>query len=80
MPLTLTVRAVMASGVSVISSSDGFYIDVTPPEFDPEVLLYVDVNQGEFTPVQFQSSNDTIKSLWLCEDPESEIMVSTLSS
>ena len=58
-----------------MSSSDGFYIDTTPPVFDLDVFMYIDVRQGEFTPVDYQGSNNTIKSVWLCEDDENEIKV-----
>ena len=37
--------------------------------------MYVDVDQGDFTPVEFQGCNNTIKCLWLCEDDENEIQV-----
>ncbi|KAL3873866.1 hypothetical protein ACJMK2_036950, partial [Sinanodonta woodiana] len=69
----ITVKAVLGSGLYDTSSSNGFYVDVTPPTFDPDIMLYIDVAQGEFTPVEFQKSPDTIKSVWLCEDKESEI-------
>jgi hypothetical protein len=70
------VKAVLGSGASVISSSAGFYIDDTLPEFDPEVHFYIDVYQGPATPVEYQGSNNTIKAVWLCAD-ESQITVST---
>ncbi|XP_033763071.1 uncharacterized protein LOC117344449 isoform X3 [Pecten maximus] len=69
----LTVRAMVGSGETAVSSSNGFYIDDTPPAFDTDVFIYIDVNQGEFTPTYFQSSNSTIKAIWLCEDSESLI-------
>ncbi|XP_048250793.1 uncharacterized protein LOC124111176 [Haliotis rufescens] len=70
----LTVKAVLGSGASAIASSDGFYVDTTPPDFDEDVLLYFDVSQGEFTPVKYQGSNDTIKAVWKCNDNESEVV------
>ena len=69
------VKAVLGSGVSVMSSTDGFYVDVTPPVFDKDVMIYIDVLQGGFTPASFQGASDTIKAVWLCEDSESEIQV-----
>ncbi|ESO82597.1 hypothetical protein LOTGIDRAFT_236952 [Lottia gigantea] len=69
-----TVKAVLGSGMSVISSSNGFYVDVTPPEVFEETFLYIDVYQGNFTPVSYQASNDTIRSIFLCEDTESLIV------
>ncbi|XP_048258717.1 uncharacterized protein LOC124137708 isoform X1 [Haliotis rufescens] len=70
----LTVKAVLGSGTEAVSSSDGFNIDTSPPLFDTDVMLYIDVTQGNFTPVTYQGSNDTIKAIWKCNDDESEIM------
>ncbi|XP_048258679.1 uncharacterized protein LOC124137747 [Haliotis rufescens] len=70
----LTVKAVLGSGTEAISSSDGFNIDASPPLFDTDVMLYIDVAQGNFTPVTYQGSNDTIKAIWKCNDNESEIV------
>ena len=74
------VKAVLGSGSSAWASSNGFYIDISPPEFDPQVMFYVDVSQGEDLPaeLQAQGSNDTIKAVWLCEDKQSEIAVGCL--
>jgi hypothetical protein len=72
------VKAVLGSGGEVIASSNGFYIDITPPVFDEQVMMYIDVRQGEFTPSDFQGSNNTIKALWLCNDDKSEIGVNSL--
>ncbi|KAK3609657.1 hypothetical protein CHS0354_035942 [Potamilus streckersoni] len=70
----LTVKAVLASGVSAVSSSDGFYVDDSPPVFEKSVFRYVDVRQGEGYPSDYIGSNSTIKSLWMCADDESQIM------
>lgn len=75
------VRGVTGSGDTAVASSNGFYIDDSPPVFDPEVMrafIYYDVGQGENTPVKFQKSNDTIRCIWKCEDKESDIMVSKI--
>ncbi|XP_076085507.1 uncharacterized protein LOC143056307 [Mytilus galloprovincialis] len=72
-----TVKAVLGSGATTVVSSDGFYIDDTPPIFDPDVMgsdIYIDVYQGEFTPVRYQGSNNTIKAFWRCFDEESDIV------
>lgn len=72
------VRGVTGSGDTAVASSNGFYIDDSPPVFDQEVMsaiFYYDVGQGEYTPVKFQKSNDTIKCIWKCDDKESDIMV-----
>ena len=72
---SFSVKAVLASGAEVISASNGFYIDLTPPVFETDVFLYFDVRQGEYLPTFFQGSNDTIKAVWLCTDDKSEIRV-----
>ncbi|XP_076086943.1 uncharacterized protein LOC143057517 [Mytilus galloprovincialis] len=73
----LTGRAVTGSGDSAVSSSSGFYIDITGPVFDLDIMLnspiYSDETRGEFQPVQFQASNSTIKAFWRCTDEESQI-------
>jgi hypothetical protein len=71
------VRVVLGSGLTAEASSDGFYIDLSPPVFDKNVMtqIYIDVTQGEFTPVKYQASNDTIKAYWYCFDEESLIKV-----
>ena len=71
------MRVVLGSGLTAEASSDGFYIDLTPPVFDKNVMtqIYIDVTQGEFTPVKYQASNDTIKAYWNCFDEESLIKV-----
>lgn len=58
-----------------MSYSNGFHVDTTPPVFDAEVFMYIDVDQGEFTPVEYQGCSHTVKSIWLCKDDENEIQV-----
>ena len=68
-----------ASGNQASASSNGFYVDTTPPMFDTDFMsqdIYYDVFQGESVPVRFQASNTTIKAVWRCTDNESEIVVS----
>ena len=78
------VKAVLGSGKYAISSSNGFYVDTTSPVPDDHALLYIDVDQGDYTPGQYQGDNtprqyqgynSTIKGIWLCNDDESEIKV-----
>ena len=71
------MKAVLSSGSSASSSSYVFYVDNTPPIFDLSEMtpMYVDIVQGELTPVRFQSSNSTIKAFWRCYDEESVIVV-----
>ncbi|XP_076087285.1 uncharacterized protein LOC143057777 [Mytilus galloprovincialis] len=74
----LTGKAVTGSGDSAVASSSGFYIDITGPVFDLDIMLtspiYIDVTRGEFQPVKYQASNSTIKAFWRCTDEESQIM------
>lgn len=75
------MRATSGSGAFAVSSSDGFYVDTSPPEFDQQIMsldIYYDVDQGESTPVRYQQSNSTIKAIWKCDDEESDIVVSCL--
>lgn len=75
------MRATSGSGAFAVSSSDGFYVDTSPPEFDQQIMsldIYYDVDQGESTPVRYQQSNSTIKAIWKCDDEESDIVVSSL--
>ncbi|VDI71255.1 Hypothetical predicted protein, partial [Mytilus galloprovincialis] len=73
----LTGRAMTGSGDSAVSTSSGFYIDITGPVFDLDIMLtsqiYIDVTRGEFQPVRFQASNSTIKAFWRCTDDESQV-------
>lgn len=82
--LCFVVRIVLGSGLTAEASSDGFYIDLSPPVFDKNVMtqIYIDVTQGEFTPVKYQASNDTIKAYWYCFDEESlvKVIITVLSS
>ena len=74
------MKAVLGSGSSTWASSNGFYVDTSPPIFNKRIMFYMDVRQGEFFPATFQGSNDTIKAVWLCEDDQSQIEVSLQSS
>ncbi|CAC5416407.1 unnamed protein product [Mytilus coruscus] len=62
---------------TIIYYLTGFYIDLTRPVFDPDVMLtspiYIDATQGEFQPIRYQASNNTIKAFWRCTDEESQI-------
>ena len=72
------VKAVLGSGATAVVSSNGFYIDESPPIYDGEAMteIYIDVSQGAFTPVKYQASNSTIKAFWRCYDDESGVVVS----
>ncbi|XP_052806221.1 uncharacterized protein LOC128235438 [Mya arenaria] len=71
--LYIIVKSLLGSGERTLSASNGFYIDTSPPTFDLEATFYIDVNQGEFTPAEYQGSSDTIKAVWFCEDDLNEI-------
>ncbi|KAI8510725.1 hypothetical protein Bbelb_116410, partial [Branchiostoma belcheri] len=67
----MTIKATTASGTQVIASSDGVYIDVTPPRF--EALFHVDTSWSMDEPSEFQGSNSTIAVRWRAIDMESKI-------
>ncbi|XP_077996024.1 uncharacterized protein LOC144449371 [Glandiceps talaboti] len=54
----LTVKAVAGSGRHVVASSDGVYVDDTPPKFD--YLYHLDLEYSEDEPVEYQGGNTTI--------------------
>ncbi|XP_070574642.1 uncharacterized protein [Ptychodera flava] len=67
----LTVKAVTGSGRHIIASSDGVYVDDTPPEFD--YLYHVDLDWSEDEPVEYQGSNTTIAVRFSAFDIGSQI-------
>ncbi|XP_035673095.1 uncharacterized protein LOC118413675 [Branchiostoma floridae] len=67
----LTIKAKTASGRQVVASSDGVYIDVTPPTF--ESLFHVDKSWSISEPTEFQGSNSSIAVRWRAIDMESKI-------
>ncbi|XP_064646203.1 uncharacterized protein LOC135499389 [Lineus longissimus] len=72
LPYFVSLKAVLGSGQSVIGTSMSFYIDLTPPTVEINVM-YIDMSLDPLIPVQYQASNDTIKALWKCDDGESLI-------
>ncbi|CAH1259269.1 FAT1 [Branchiostoma lanceolatum] len=67
----LAIKAITASGRQVVASSDGVYIDVTPPRFD--TLFHVDTSWSTEEPTEFQGSNYSIAVRWRAIDMESKI-------
>ncbi|XP_070573735.1 uncharacterized protein [Ptychodera flava] len=67
----ITVKAVTGSGRYVVASSDGVYVDDTPPIFD--YLYHVDKTWSEDEPVTFQGSNSTIAVRWSAYDIGSQV-------
>ncbi|XP_072049468.1 uncharacterized protein [Amphiura filiformis] len=70
----ITVQAVSGNGKTTSASSNGIYIDITPPKFD--IQFYLDVTRSDINdlqPVTHQASNSTIKAYWNFVDEESEI-------
>ncbi|XP_070572851.1 uncharacterized protein [Ptychodera flava] len=67
----ITIKAVTGSGRYVIASSDGVYVDDTPPIFD--YLYHVDKAWSEDEPVTFQGSNSTIAVRWSAYDIGSQV-------
>ncbi|XP_019624877.1 PREDICTED: uncharacterized protein LOC109470382 isoform X2 [Branchiostoma belcheri] len=68
----LTVRAVAGSGRAAIASSNGIYIDVTPPVI--ENLFHVDLSWSPDEPTSYQGDNSTIAVYWEAYDKESEVV------
>ncbi|XP_019642103.1 PREDICTED: uncharacterized protein LOC109483513 [Branchiostoma belcheri] len=68
----LTVRAVAGSGRAAIASSNGIYIDVTPPVI--ENLFHVDLSWSPDEPTRYQGDNSTIAVYWEAYDKESEVV------
>ncbi|XP_019632640.1 PREDICTED: uncharacterized protein LOC109476195 [Branchiostoma belcheri] len=67
----MTIKARTASGRQVVTSSDGVYIDVTPPRF--ESLFHVDTSWSTDEPSEFQGSNSSIAVRWRAIDMGSKI-------
>ncbi|XP_078660674.1 uncharacterized protein LOC144905141 [Branchiostoma floridae x Branchiostoma belcheri] len=68
----ITIKAVSGSGRFAVSSSDGVYVDATPPVF--ESLYHVDLSWSEDEPSDFQGSNSTIAVSWEAYDIESQVV------
>ncbi|XP_078620549.1 uncharacterized protein LOC144887293 isoform X2 [Branchiostoma floridae x Branchiostoma japonicum] len=68
----ITIKAESGSGRFVVSSSDGVYVDATPPVF--EDLFHVDLDWSEDQPITTQGSNSTIAIRWEAYDLESKIV------
>ncbi|XP_070573770.1 uncharacterized protein [Ptychodera flava] len=66
-----TVKAVAGSGRYALASSDGIYIDDTPPVFD--YLYHVDLSWSEDEPVTYQGCNSTIAVRWDVYDIGSQV-------
>ena len=74
--ISISVEAVAGNGRTTSASSNGIYIDITPPIFD--IQFYLDATKtdvNDLQPVTHQASNTTIKSYWNFIDEESEIKV-----
>ncbi|XP_070573742.1 uncharacterized protein [Ptychodera flava] len=67
-----TVKAVTGAGRYALASSDGIYIDDTPPVF--EYLYHVDLSWSEDEPVTYQGCNSTIAVRWDVYDIGSQIL------
>ncbi|XP_078575700.1 uncharacterized protein LOC144861602 [Branchiostoma floridae x Branchiostoma japonicum] len=68
----LTVRAVAGSGRIATASSNGIYIDITPPIV--ENLFHVDLSWSPDEPTSYQGDNSTIAVYWEGYDIESEVV------
>ena len=70
-PYYITVKAITGSGRSVIASSGGVYIDVTPPLF--ELIVHVDLSWSLQEPSTFQGDNSSIAVYFEVDDKESQV-------
>ncbi|CAH1249045.1 SELE [Branchiostoma lanceolatum] len=68
----VTIKAVSGSERFVVVSSDGVYVDATPPVFND--LFHVDLAWSEDQPIESQGSNSTIAVRWEAFDIESKIV------
>ncbi|XP_078578641.1 uncharacterized protein LOC144863393 [Branchiostoma floridae x Branchiostoma japonicum] len=67
----MTIKATTGSGREIVASSDGVYIDVTPPRF--ESLFHVDTSWSMDETTEYQGSNSSIAVRWRAIDMESKI-------
>ncbi|XP_070573546.1 uncharacterized protein [Ptychodera flava] len=67
----LTIKAVTGSGRYVLTSSNGIYVDDTPPVFD--YLYHIDVSWSLDQPIKYQGSNTTIAVRWSAYDIGSQV-------
>ena len=64
----------LGSGKEAFGSSNGFYVDITPPVITD--IYHIDLSWNDYEPSQFQGSNSTIGAYW--EVLEEESMVSIM--
>ena len=70
-PYYLTVKAVTWSGRSVTATSQGVYIDVTPPVI--QMIYHVDLSWSSSEPSAFQGGNTSMALYYEVEDAESGV-------
>ena len=61
----------LASGREVMSTSNGIYVDPTPPVIND--VRHVDMAWNDVQPIEFQGQNHTIAVYWEVEDLESNV-------
>ena len=54
-----------------MSSSNGFYVDVTPPVIDE--IFHIDLSWNDYEPCVHQGSNSTIAAYWSVTEDESKV-------
>nr|XP_006817093.1 PREDICTED: uncharacterized protein LOC100376421 [Saccoglossus kowalevskii] len=67
----LSIKALTGSGRYVVASSDGVYIDDSPPVFN--YLYHVDMSRSEDETITYQGSNSTIAVKWSAYDIGSQL-------
>ena len=66
------------SGKVASASSNGFYIDITPPVV--ESIHHIDPSWTDYEPTEFQGSNSSIGAYWEVTEDESMVSVISFSS
>ncbi|CAG2196989.1 unnamed protein product [Mytilus edulis] len=61
---TACVRVVLGSGLTAVQSSGGFYIDLTPPVFDPDAMLQIYIDDKATGHIEFYLNLDVKWLLW----------------
>ena len=76
--MKFTCSTKTGSGKDVLASSNGFYIDVTPPVIGS--IYHIDPSWTDYEPTEFQGSNSSIGAYWEVTEDESMVCTTVLIS